>query len=312
MSSSHVKYAILSHVIIDDIVHADGREDPGHLGGAGAYAALGAALAASDGEVGIVAKVGLADRSQIAAEFVDRGISVEGLAGVQGPSPRSTLRYFEDGERIETPQHGDAHFEALTPMPADIPESWAGLEGVYLFHDADPEYWRAVGNYRSTHNVTLLWEISAAACTPEQWDSVRSILQMVDVFSINRTEARALLGTDSLSEAVERLREAAPLVFLRLGEHGSLLIRSGETLAFAPVPTSVIDPTGGGNSYSGAALVGLLASKGDPAAAARTAAAVASLVIGQFSLPSTGPEQRSLVRQRSAAANTKDLRLLLL
>ncbi|WP_026554329.1 carbohydrate kinase family protein [Arthrobacter sp. 35W] len=312
MSSNKVRYAVLSHIIIDDIVHPDGQTDPGHLGGAGSYAAIGAALAASPGEVGIVAKVGAAERDGLSHEFMDRGISTEALRGIPGPTPRSTLRYFHDGERVEVPHHGEDHFDALTPLPADIPASWTGLEGIYLFHDTDPDYWHAISAYRAANEVTILWEISAAACTPEHWDAVSNILQTVDAFSINRTEALTLCGTDSLVVAVEKLRRTGVTVFLRLGEQGSVAIRGAESWAVAPARGSVVDPTGGGNSYSGAALVGFIQSDGHPAAASRAAAAAASQIIGQFGVPPVGPKERRRLAEQVAGTHMKDPALLLL
>lgn len=312
MNETGVRYAVLSHVIIDDIVHADGSKDPGHLGGAGTYAAVGASLVADSGEVGIVAKVGRDERDRIAAQFGEHGVSTEALSGHPVPTPRSTLQYLPNGERVEIPQHGESHFDSLTPMPADIPNSWTGLKGIYLFHDTDPGYWDAVRSYRAERDVTVLWEISALSCVPEQWDAVSKILQSVDAFSINRTEALTLCGTELLSVAAERLRASGTIIFLRLGEQGSVVIRGEDSWAVAPVAGSVVDPTGGGNSYSGAALVEFIQAAGDPVAASRAASAAASQIIGQFGLPPVGPDQRQLLVKQAAATESKDPKLLLL
>ena len=291
---------------------AVGSKDPGHLGGAGTYAAVGASLAADSGEVGIVAKVGWDEHDRIAAEFEEHGVSTEALTEHPVPTPRSTLQYLPDGERVEIPQHGESHFDSLTPMPADIPNSWTELKGIYLFHDTDPTYWDAVQSYRAEHDVTILWEISAVSCVPEQWDAVSRILQTVDAFSINRTEALSLCGTELIAVAADRLGASGTTIFLRLGEQGSVIIRGKDNWAVAPVSGSVVDPTGGGNSYSGAALVEFIRAAGDPVSASRAASAAASQIIGQFGLPPVGTEQRRRLAKEAEAAELKDPKLLLL
>lgn len=312
MSPSPVHYAILSHVIIDDVEHADGSTETGHPGGAGTYAAAGAALLAEPGEVGIVASVGAPDWDSLASEFRKLGVSTDSLAPVSVPTPRSLLRYFADGEREEIPQHGQVHFDNLTPLPRDISPEWNGLRGLYVFHDSGPEFWHGVRAYSRAHPMTVLWEVSADACRPDNWDRVAAILEFVDMFSINRAEALALCGTESLPTAVQQLRGTGTTVLLRLGEEGSMALRGEETVCVRPAATSVLDPTGGGNSYSGAALVAYVESGGDLESTVRLASSAASRIISQFGLPVMDMSIRHAVReQATSVVKTSADRLLL-
>jgi sugar/nucleoside kinase (ribokinase family) len=307
-----VRYAVLSHVIIDDVEHSDGSTEAGHPGGAGTYAAAGAALLAEPWEVGIVASVGSDDWEEIAAGFHLLGVSTDSLARVSVPTPRSTLRYFADGERVEIPRHGQAHFDALTPRPQHISGALHQLRGLYVFHDSDEQFWSEIRDYAARNPVAVLWEISADACRPEDWDRTARILEFVDIFSINRSEALALCGTDSLPDAVEKLRSTQTTVLLRLGEEGSIAIRGDETVSVEPAATTVIDPTGGGNSYSGAALVAYVNSGGDLETTVRLASSAASRIISQYGLPDVDPAVRQEVRERAkSVAKVVGKRLLL-
>jgi sugar/nucleoside kinase (ribokinase family) len=299
MSTNPVRYAILSHVIIDDVEHADGSTETGHPGGAGTYAAAGAALLAEPGQVGIVASVGATEWDALAAEFRRLGVSTDSLTSVASPTPRSLLRYFADGEREEIPRHGQDHFNAMTPLPKDISQEWDALQGLYVFHDSDQQFWTDIRSYTSEHPLTVLWEVSADACRPDNWEAVAVILESVDIFSINRSEALALCGTDSLPTAAARLRGTGATVLLRLGENGSMGLRGDETVCVLPAASVVVDPTGGGNSYSGAALVAHIESRGDLEMTVRLASSAASRIISQFGLPDTDEAVGTYVREQA-------------
>jgi sugar/nucleoside kinase (ribokinase family) len=61
-------------------------------------------------------------------------------------------------------------------------------------------------------------------------------------------------------------------------------------------PGPVVDPTGGGNAYSGAFLAAY-ASTGDVPSSARAAAAAASRVIAQYGAPPVGTRERDETRR---------------
>ncbi|WP_353112342.1 PfkB family carbohydrate kinase [Microbacterium sp.] len=284
--------AVLSHIVVDEVADAEGRSVGTSIGGAGAYAAVGAALAGPAGGTALVSGVGRDDRPLMTAWCAARGISAEGLFDVGEHSPRTRIQYFADGERIETPVHGLDHFHAHTPLPRHIPQGAAPLEGVYLFHDHDPAYWDEVSAFRRSFSGPLLWEISLDSCRPEHLDAVRGILREVDVLSINATEARMLTGEDDLAAALDRL--GGGVVVLRRGEHGSLLSEGGRRHRIGTAPTPALDPTGGGNSYSGAFLAAY-ARSGDHVAAATVAAAAAAAVVAAPGAPEVDDALRTAV-----------------
>lgn len=287
------KTAILSHVVIDEIHRPGETGSLEQIGGAGAYAAVGAGLVSEPGRALVVSGVGRDDRAVVTEWATSRGIDPRGLFDVGERSPRTRIEYFPDGDRVETPVFGLDHFEAHTPLPEHIPEPPEGLDGVYLFHAHEAPYWDQVAQLRRSVSAPILWEISRDSCLPAHLERVRELAATIDVLSINATEARELLEGDEAD-----LANLAPIVLLRSGERGSLVIQGRERIEVPAVPVVAVDPTGGGNSYSGA-FVAVYAVTGDPAAAARAAAAAAAVVVATAGTPEVNDDTRSVV---SAAA----------
>lgn len=278
------RVAILSPIVIDEIHTAGGGSVTVEVGGAGAYAAVGASLAGVAGSAVLVSGVGTSDREVLSGWCSRRGIDPAGLFDVGERSPRTHIQYFADGEREESPVFGLEHFEDHTPFPRHIPESSGALSGVYLFHDHESAYWQNVHQFKSTFSGPVLWEISLDACRPDALDAVFDRLEAIEVLSINQTEAFALLDVTELADAVRLLGHVPALVLLRRGARGSLLLDHGCSYEVGTAPTRALDPTGGGNSYSGAFLA-TFARTGDPEAASRVAAAAASTVVAAGGSP---------------------------
>jgi len=291
--------AVLSHIVVDEVFDADRVRLGTGVGGAGAYAAVGASLADADAAPILVSGVGRDDHSFLADWCVARGISAAGLFEVGRHSPRTRIQYFADGERDETPVYGLDHFDAHTPLPRHIPVPVDVLDGVYLFHDHQAPYWDEVEQFRRVFAGPLLWEISLDSCRPQHLAEVRERLEIVDILSINEAEALALLGVATLADAVERLRrERGVTVLLRRGARGSVLIADDAVFTVGTVPTPASDPTGGGNSYTGAFLAAY-AGTGRFDHAARVAAATASAVVAAPGAPEVDDVVRRAV-QRAA------------
>ncbi|WP_223693862.1 carbohydrate kinase family protein [Leifsonia poae] len=299
--------AILSHIVIDEIRTPASEEPVVEVGGAGAYAAVGASLAGSPGSSALVAGIGRDDQESLSAWCRDREIDPAGLFVVSEASPRTRIEYFADGERVETPVYGLEHFHAHTPLPRHIPYEPDRIAAVYLFHAHEDAYWAEVADYRPAFGGPLLWEISSDSCLPEHLATVRERLAFVDVLSLNRTEALSLFGVATVDEVTRLLGGLGIPVLLRLGSEGSLVIDGDDVHRVSPVTVTVADPTGGGNSYSGAFLASY-ASSGDLGAAASVAAAAASLVISQPGAPLVSDRARSWVAEAARSNPATSIR----
>lgn len=93
------------------------------------------------------------------------------------------------------------------------------------------------------------------------WD--RGILSRLDgahCFMPNEVEAQAYTGTTTAEAALEALAELVPLAVVTRGSHGALAIDSetGERVAVPSLPVTAMDPTGAGDTFGAALVVGTL------------------------------------------------------
>jgi len=109
----------------------------------------------------------------------------------------------------------------------------------------------------------------------EKPEVVRAVIEQTDCFFMNDLEAEAVFGS---LEAVRT--EPGRVLFVTLGAQGACIIQ-GDTATWIPaVSTTVLDPTGAGDTFCGATLAYLL-QKVHPIMAARQAVALAAEMIGQ-------------------------------
>jgi len=293
---------VFGHLIIDDITLADGSRHDGVLGGAGPYAALGAAMVTAD-SVALVSGVGgdltAGHRGLLAAWRIDTtALYVRGRR-----TPRSGVRYRSDGSRTETPVLGQHHFVSMDPTVDDLPTSWQGPAGVYFFATHVAWQWPALQEWARTRNSTLMWEISADSCRTDLFSEVGQRLRSVDMLSINLQEARALCGLQDPTECVHKLRgTGVGVVAVHMGADGAVLADSHQLITVPATPCDdVADPTGAGNSYSGALLAAWCAGR-DLRFAAEQAAWAASQTLRQFGFPRPTGRAPTIPAEPPAAA----------
>lgn len=91
----------------------------------------------------------------------------------------------------------------------------------------------------------------------EIWD-VAAILPHCDVFLPNEAEVRRITGHNDLGQGLDLLAAQIPTLAVKLGAKGGLA-RQGDTAASAsPLPVTVIDTTGAGDSFDAGFLAGYL------------------------------------------------------
>ncbi len=103
--------------------------------------------------------------------------------------------------------------------------------------------------------------------------TVRALLDIVDIFFMNQNEAAGLFG------AVESARaRPGALLFVTLDAAGALVIEAGNVTHVAGHPVPETDPTGAGDTFCGATLAGLALGL-SPVAAARQAVKLAAQTV---------------------------------
>ncbi len=250
---SAIDFIAVGSVIIDDIVYPDGRTDMGVLGGGGAHAACGMALAGE--RPGLAALVGKDLPTDIRARLA-RDFDTSGLVWSAHKQLRGWQIFEWDGRRNEVFRVDVVEpfqFEPLADSP-DMP--FTAAKGITLLRG--PSYvqaWR-----RRFPQAVLLWEPLRAVMMAGDYQGFLEGIPHADIVSPNLLEAQTVYGIEDELEILRRmLADGVRVAALRMGERGSLLAAQGQSQAWHIPPLSVdaiVDQTGAGNAYCGGFIVG--------------------------------------------------------
>lgn len=249
-----MKVLIVGSVAYDTVESAAGRVERA-LGGAATYASVAASFFAAPCLVGVVGD----DFEEKHIEYLrSRGVDLSGLQRKGGKTFHWSGRYLPDMIGRETLDTQLNVFEKFDPL---LPDHCKDLPYVFLANIHPSLQMRVLDQTKSPRLVVLdtmdLWINTARA-------ELEKLLPRVDVLVINDEEVRLLTGDyNILSGARQLLARVRRAVIVKRGEHGSTLVtREGISLAPAYPVTSLVDPTGAGDSFAGA-LIGWLARSGD-------------------------------------------------
>jgi sugar/nucleoside kinase (ribokinase family) len=236
-------------------VHGGVRVRPG---GAGANAAAWAA--SSGARVTLFGAVGddLSGRL-LAQALMAAGVDAR-LAIVPGARTGAMLVVREAGERSMVADRG----ANACLSPALLPERLradAVLVSGYLLFDPRSEGAAAAGLERAEAAHVAVdaasWPLIAAYGPARFFEATRS----ATVLLANEPEALTLTGTPTASpeEAARELGRRYPMVCVKRGPGGALLVQAGVVLASPAPAVTEVDPTGAGDAFDGAFLAALAA-----------------------------------------------------
>jgi sugar/nucleoside kinase (ribokinase family) len=135
-------------------------------------------------------------------------------------------------------------------------------------------------------------------------DALKAVLGRIDALFINDEEASLLTGCHSMVEAAASIRALGPsLVIIKRGEHGAMLFDDAGVFCAPAVPLStVVDPTGAGDTFAGGFMGYLHGSGGVDPIRLRQATVVgtllASFCVEGFSLDRLVEVTRDRLRNR--------------
>lgn len=280
-----MEYVIATTVSTDEVHLADGTVFENQPGSAGFYALAG--IRVFTDRVAVCGGIGPEYLPRHERWYRDNRVSTEGLVLRSDLSPTIVIHYYPDGSRTDDPNIGLQEFRALDPSPDEVFQCCdQNTKGVYVFKAVERDYLDALIGGKLRFGYKLMWEISADACKPENIDVIESYLKDIDVFSINRGEAKLLYGTEDEKEAERRLLAASPnWIFFRRGAEGAHMLVGGKSYPCPSIPgIPVVDTTGGGNSSSAAVLYACCEGY-DPQMAGCMGSAAAAEMIAQFGVP---------------------------
>jgi len=260
--------AVGGTVAIDEVKTPRG-EAASLLGGSAAYAALAASFYCPD--VHLVGIVGHDFPPEHLAMLEGRGVSLDGIERSEGESFTWSGEYMENMNDRVTHRVG---LNVLENWQVKVPQSVRGA-GIVVLANMSPD-----------NQLQMLEQMDGGAAgkpafviadTMDLWieianERLHEVLERLDLFVINESEAREFAKTSNLVLAGRRLLEKGPrFVVIKLGEFGAMLFGRRD----GAVPTElepdcffrcaafplheIADPTGAGDSFLGA-LAGYLAS----------------------------------------------------
>lgn len=284
----------LGNFTIDDVVLPDLTERPGCTGGDALYATLAARPWQPATE--LVAPIGADFPAQIAQAMAARRLNEAGFARRPLPTLHNRVEYFADGGRKWTLYAEDGAFEALSPLPSDIPADYRQADAFMVLAMTLAAQQRLIADLTAIPDTLV-------ALDPQEdyiFGNETAILQMiaaVDIFMPSAEEVFRLLGTSDWLAAARHFASLGPkLVVIKLGADGCLVhdAASGRNTMLPAYPTnSVIDTTGAGDSFCGAFMAAYL-QQPDPVRAARAGAVAASFTVqgyGVEPLFATNPDE---------------------
>jgi len=123
-------------------------------------------------------------------------------------------------------------------------------------------------------------------------DELKKAIAMIDVLTINDSEARQLSGEYSLVKAAQKILAMGPqTLVIKKGEHGALLFNKNEVFFAPALPLEeVFDPTGAGDSFAGG-FIGYLAKTKDISFESMKRAVIFGSAMASFTVEKFGTER---------------------
>jgi len=237
---------VVGTVAFDAIETPFGKTDK-IIGGAATYSGTAASYFTKD--IKLVSVVGDDFPTAQIEEFQRHGIKTDGL---QVKTGQKTFfwsgRYHTD---MNTRDTLDTQLNVLLDFDPVIPESYQDCEFLMLSNLMPRLQKNVLDRLRKRPKLVVMDTMNFWMET--QMDSLLEIIGLVDVLTVNDSEARQLSNEYSLVKAAQKILKMGPkYLIIKKGEHGALLFNN-EQVFFAPaLPLEdVFDPTGAGDTFAG-------------------------------------------------------------
>jgi sugar/nucleoside kinase (ribokinase family) len=248
---------VVGTVAFDAIETPFGKTDK-IVGGAASYIALAASY--FDRDISLVSVVGDDFPKSFLNILEKEGVNLEGLQIKQGEKSFFwSGKYHND---LNTRDTLETQLNVLEKFDPVVPESARECDFLMLGNLAPAVQQSVIKQLKKRPKLIVL-------DTMNFWmdiamDELKATLGMIDVLTINDSEARQLSGEYSLVKAARKILKMGPAVLvIKKGEHGALLFNNEEVFFAPALPLEeVFDPTGAGDSFAGG-FIGYLAKTKD-------------------------------------------------
>jgi sugar/nucleoside kinase (ribokinase family) len=276
---------VIGTVAFDAIETPFGKTDK-IVGGAASYISLAASYFHKD--IDLVSVIG----DDFPQDFLDilksKGVKLEGLQIKKGEKSFFwSGKYHNDLNSRDTLETQLNVLETFNPI---VPESSKSPDFLMLGNLAPAVQQSVIRQLNKRPKLVVL-------DTMNFWmdialDDLKKTLTLIDVLTINDSEARQLSGEYSLVKAAQKILTMGPSVLvIKKGEHGALLFNKKE-IFFAPaLPLEeVFDPTGAGDSFAGG-FIGYLAKTKDISFENMKRAIIFGSALASFTVEKFGTER---------------------
>lgn len=276
---------VVGTVAFDAIETPFGKTDK-IVGGAASYISLAAAYYTKD--IHLVSVVGDDFPQEFLNTLKNQGVNLEGLQIKKGEKSFFwSGRYHNDLNSRDTL---DTQLNVLETFDPVVPES-AKSPDFLMLGNLVPAIQQKVINQLAKRPKLIVMD------TMNFWmdialDDLLKTIAMVDVLTINDSEARQLSGEYSLVKAAQKILAMGPkILIIKKGEHGALLFNKDEVFFAPALPLEeVYDPTGAGDSFAGG-FIGYLAQTKDISFENMKRAIIYASAMASFTVEKFGTER---------------------
>ena len=123
------------------------------------------------------------------------------------------------------------------------------VSGVDLVNSPQKEALYKAADLATSSGVEVVFDAGSHDIIKKQRKSFDEMLSISSIFSPNLDEAKALTEEDDLRMVVHRLRNLAPLIVLKMGRKGCLIINETGIVRCEGFEVDAIDTTGAGDAF---------------------------------------------------------------
>ncbi|MCD6066208.1 MAG: ydjH [Bacteroidetes bacterium] len=276
---------VVGTVAFDAIETPFGKTDK-IVGGAASYISLAASYYTRD--IHLVSVVGDDFPQDFLNILTDQGVDLAGLQIKKGEKSFFWAgRYHND---LNTRDTLDTQLNVLENFDPIVPESAREVDFLMLGNLVPAIQQKVIS--QMTKRPKLIVMDTMNFWMDIAMDDLKKTISMVDVLTINDSEARQLSGEYSLVKAAQKVLAMGPKVLIiKKGEHGALLFNKDEVFFAPALPLEeVFDPTGAGDSFAGG-FIGYLAQTKDISFENMKRAIIYASAMASFTVEKFGTER---------------------